>query len=104
MGAEILRECSLPTVCHITGVTCQVSGVRCQVSDVMCQVSRVTCHIFFLQIGEASRGRVFYQQGLPRLVYIQTTQQLNVNLWVVRIYTAVLLSNRSFQKFSLLKV
>ena len=51
------------------------------VSCVMCQVSRVTCHVshdtfffklflsnIFLLSGGASRWRVCYQQGLPRLV------------------------------------
>ena len=53
---------------------------------VMCHVSPVTCHlspvtfflfIFFLSLkkigqrGGASRGRVCYQRGLPRLVYEQ---------------------------------
>ena len=51
-------------------VTCHVSHVMCQVSRVTCQVSCVTFYffIFFLQIGGASRWRVFYQRGLPRLV------------------------------------
>ena len=34
-------------------------------------MSHVTCHeyfFFFLQIGENSRWRVCYQQGLPRLI------------------------------------
>ena len=58
-GAEILRECSPSTMCHmshvkchLSGVTCQVScvrchvsGVRCQVSGVRCQVSGFTCHM-----------------------------------------------------------
>ena len=54
--------------CHVSRVSCQVSGVRCQVSG-------VTCHFFlflyfFWQIGGASRWRVCYQRGLPRLVLI----------------------------------
>ena len=45
-GAEILRECSPPQMCH-------VSRVMCHVSCVTCHVLRVTCHvsiflIFFL--------------------------------------------------------
>ena len=39
----------------------------CHISHVTCQVSDVICH-FFVQSGEASRGRVCYQQGLPHLV------------------------------------
>ena len=31
-GAEILRECSPPTMCHMSRVICHMSGVRCQVS------------------------------------------------------------------------
>ena len=57
-GAETLRECSSPSMCHMWRVMCQVSGVKCQV-------------YFFLsfQGGGASRGRVCYQGGLPRLVF-----------------------------------
>ena len=63
-----------------------VSCVMCHVSCVTCHVSRVTCHMskyiffslhffFFLslkqikQSGGASRWRVCYQRGLPRLVF-----------------------------------
>ena len=38
---------------------------------VPCHVSQVRCQVFvfcFLQSGRASRGRVCYQRGLPRLV------------------------------------
>ena len=64
--AEILRNGLPPPTCHLLHVRCQVSGVRCQVSGVRCQVS----HVFFLgQCGEASRWRVCYQRGLPRLVF-----------------------------------
>ena len=52
-----------------------VSHFRCPVSGVRCQVSGVRCIFFssfflssFLQSGEASRYRVCYQRGLPRLV------------------------------------
>ena len=70
-GAEILRECSPPSTCHMSGVRCHVSYVRCHVSGVTCQVSCVTFFYFFVwQSGEASRWRVCYQRGLPRLVYI----------------------------------
>ena len=33
-GAKTLKECSLPTICHMSCVTCHVSGVTCQVSGV----------------------------------------------------------------------
>ena len=60
-----------------------VSRVRCHVLPVMCHVLRVTCQQFFFtfffykkklsfkkigQSGGASRWRVCYQRGLPRLV------------------------------------
>ena len=60
-----MRECSPPQTCHMSCVTCHVS--------------RVTCQNFFLHFlyvkenglsGGASRWRVCYQRGLPRLVYI----------------------------------
>ena len=35
-GAEILRECLPPTMCHMSHVPCQVSCVRCHVSGVKC--------------------------------------------------------------------
>ena len=58
-----------PITCQVSRVMCHVSGVTCQVSGVMCQVSHVS---FFLgQSGEASRWRVCYQRGLPRLVLKQ---------------------------------
>ena len=43
----------------------------------MCHMSRVTCHVsyvlfsFFLRVCGASRWRVCYQRGLPRLVFIR---------------------------------
>ena len=42
------------------------------VSHVTCHVSPVTCHVSFKKIGQsggASRWRVCYQRGLPRLVF-----------------------------------
>ena len=48
-------------------VTCHMSGVRCQVSGVRCHICFFVC--FFGHSGGASRGRVCYQRGLPRLVY-----------------------------------
>ena len=88
--AEILRECSSHTMCHVSRVTCHVSRVTCHVSRVTCHMSHVTCHMskkmsyseeknknkkLFLyttknigQSGGASQWRVCYQRGLPRLV------------------------------------
>ena len=34
-NTKILRECSLPTMCHMSGDTCQVSCVTCQKSHVI---------------------------------------------------------------------
>ena len=50
-----MREC---VKCHVSYVMCHISGATCHVLGVMC---------IFLS-GEASRLRVGYQQGLPRLV------------------------------------
>ena len=50
-------------ICHMSSVICHMSHVICRVSNVMCQVSH-----FFGPSGGASRARVCYQQGLPRLV------------------------------------
>ena len=56
---------------HMSHVTCHISRVTCQVSDGSCQVSGVRCPVsFFWQLGGASRLRVCYQRGLPRLVFI----------------------------------
>ena len=52
--------------CFLSHVRCQVSGFRCQMSGVRCQVSLVRC--ILLQRGWASWWRVWYQQGLSRLV------------------------------------
>ena len=73
-----MRECSSDTMCHVACVMSHVSCVTCHVSPVTCHVSPVTCQkklqllIFFLKkslSGGASRGRVCYQRGVPRLVY-----------------------------------
>ena len=66
-----MREFSPPTMGHMLGVKCQVSGVMFYMSSVTCQVSHVSIYlcIYFLgQSGGASRLRVCYQWGLPRLV------------------------------------
>ena len=79
-------------MCHVSCVMCHVSCVMCHVSCVTCHLSHVTCHLshvkifFFLskkiqQSGGASRWRVCYQQGLPRLVYLQCG--IWQNMWFV---------------------
>ena len=79
-------------MCHVKNVRCQVPGVICQVSHVTCnsqtvrarelkfwekfhllphvtcQVSHVKCNLKSGKNDDASRCRVCYQQGLPRLV------------------------------------
>ena len=67
-------------MCHVSHVTCHVSHVTCYLSHV--NVFFV-CLFFFLQqkfgkSGGASRGRVCYQRGLPRLVTILP----GFNIWV----------------------
>ena len=79
-GAEILRQCSSHTMCHVSCVMCHLSLVTCHVSYVTCHLSCVICHmshvIIFLyhekiigQSGGASRWRVCYQRGLHCLVF-----------------------------------
>ena len=53
---------------HISCVTCHMSHVMCHMSCVTCQVSSVTIFFLFWQSAGASRWRVCYQRGLPRLV------------------------------------
>ena len=86
-----MRECSHPTMCHMSDITCYVSHVRCHVSGVTCQVSCVTFSffLFFLLLFEGSGGtscwRVCYQRGLPRLVFndlrniLQVWKHLNIS-------------------------
>ena len=66
-----MRECSPPQTCHVSHVTCHVSRVTCHLSHV---IFLFYIYIFFLrkkigQSGGASRWRVCYQRGLPRLVF-----------------------------------
>ena len=73
-------------MCHVSRVTCHVSHVTCHVSPVTCHMSTKKNWTFFLFIylyffflckkkigksGGASRWRVCYQRGLPRLVFLQ---------------------------------
>ena len=53
-GAEMLRECSPHTMCHMSGVRCQVSGFMCQVSRVRCHKSGVTIFFWGAQRGGGS--------------------------------------------------
>ena len=54
-------------ICHVSHAMCHVSCVPCHMSCVTCHVSHV--FVFFGQRVGASRWRVFYQRGLPCLVY-----------------------------------
>ena len=64
---------------HPLCVLCHMSCVMCHVSHVTCHMSHVACHVSFVtttkkmkkngQSGGASRSRVCYERGLPRLVF-----------------------------------
>ena len=78
---ELHREGFVPAACAVHPTPC----VICHVSIVMCHTSGVTCHVSpvhfcifekIVQSGGASRWRVCYQQGLPRLVYLITKVEL----------------------------
>ena len=58
-------------MCHVSHVRCQVSGGRCHLSG------GVYFLVLFLilQSGGASRWRVCYQCGLPRLVFTDLENQ-----------------------------
>ena len=100
-----MRECSPPTTCHMSCFKCQVSHVRCHMSGVICWVSGVKCIFifciyFFLQSGGASRWRVFYQQGLSRLVNLVPGH--NRHLSKVSIANLLFLKKLCFQQTFLL--
>ena len=93
-GAEILRECLAPDMCHVSHVKCHVSHVEYHLSQhhysqavgprdlkfwdnlhhmfclsgVTCQVSGVKCHMSkkLSEIFGANWWSVCYQQSLPR--------------------------------------
>ena len=44
-GADILREFSSHSMCHVSCVMCHMSHVPCHLSPVMCHVSCVTFHM-----------------------------------------------------------
>ena len=90
LGAQILREYSSPTLCHMSGVRCQVSGVTSHVSSVTCQVSHVTflfvkyIYIFLSSFllfllfqtkwwSQSVQG--CYQCGLPSLVLLDLNKK-----------------------------
>ena len=60
--ADILRECSPPTMCHMSRDMCHVPHVQC------CMIYLFYSFFFFGQSGGASLWEVCYQQGLPCLV------------------------------------
>ena len=69
---------------NMSHVMCQVSPVTCHLSPVTCHLSHVKKTLFHIkkkkkysvtkvgQSGGASRWRVCYQRGLPRLVFDKT--------------------------------
>ena len=60
-------------MCHVSRVMCHLSPVMCHLSHVQKKFSNFnTKKKHFIKIGQkdgASRWRVCYQRGLPRLVY-----------------------------------
>ena len=46
-GADILKKCLPPNICHMSHATCHVSHVRCHVSDIMCHLSCFFFLFFF---------------------------------------------------------
>ena len=44
-GRDIWRECSPPSLCHMSRVTCHVSHVTCHMSHITCHMSHVSCHM-----------------------------------------------------------
>ena len=74
-GAEILRECSQPP-------TCQVSGVQCNMSYVISHIIYVNIYIIFWQSGEVCQWMVCYQRGLPGLVYVSESYYLKVSTFI----------------------
>ena len=78
---------TIPYVSHMSRVMCHVSHVTCHVSHVTCHMSCVTCHVSHVtkknlkKCGGASRWRVCYQQGLPRLVLFQTRVRGSESSW-----------------------
>ena len=60
----MLRECSLPNVFHMSGVTCQVSCVTCKLSHVRCQVS---CDMFIVGEGSVINGAYPVQFVMSRV-------------------------------------
>ena len=76
-----MRACSSYTMCLMLCVTCNMSCVTCHLSHFTCHLSHVTCHVspvtfyflFFIVLQKkwcgASRWKVCYQRGLPRLVF-----------------------------------
>ena len=68
-GAELLRECSLPTMFHMSRVICHLSGVICQVSRVRCHISGVTSQVslflFFYKMVELFGGGSVINEADP---------------------------------------
>ena len=73
LGSWIFERLFTPH--HMSHATCHISHVS--LSDVRCQESCVTFfHFFSWQSGWGSLGRVCYQWGLPRLVYLMGDHHL----------------------------
>ena len=92
-------------------VRCQVSQVMCHMTHVMCHMTHVTCHllpvtcpmscvflVFFCYFGiscEASQGRVCYQRGWPRLVFINTNSNNSSVLQICKRDIKVICGNKN---------
>ena len=57
-------------MCHMSRVMCHMSRVTCHMSHVTCPKEKKKREKKFGQSGGASRWRVCYQRGLPRLVFL----------------------------------
>ena len=96
---EKLGSCNFETMFiphYVSCVMCHSSHVMCHMSRVTCHVLRVTCNMYFFfvswkkirQSGWASRWRVCFQQGLPRLVFklkLNFLKKLQICLSLVKI-------------------
>ena len=78
-GAEILRKCSPPTLCHISYVTCHVSLVSCQVSGVTCHMLRIIIIIYFLLFLDKVLKLVGGGSVINRAYFVQFIYQNIIN-------------------------
>ena len=62
--AEILRECSSHTLCHVSRIMCHVSHVTCHMSHVTCHLSHVKniflTHFYLKKKNKNKKSNFFY--------------------------------------------